>query len=89
VEQLVESSQTRFVMDCLVFLGSRAQAGLTLPELLDRLEEQMAAPGLACPLDLVSPWAGPNGAYTRCRAPAFTAPSAGRGGWRSLQPSTG
>jgi len=68
VEQLVESSQTRFVMDCLVFLaGKSARGGLTLSEMLDRLGEEMASPNLACPLDLVSPWAGPNGAYTRPR----------------------
>lgn len=68
VEQLVESSQTRFVMDCLVFLaGKSAKGGLTLSEMLDRLGEEMASPNLACPLDLVSPWAGPNGAYTRPR----------------------
>jgi len=68
VEQLVESSQTRFVMDCLVFLaGKSARGGLTLSEILDRLGEEMASPNLACPLDLVSPWAGPNGAYTRPR----------------------
>ena len=53
-------------MDCLVFLaGKSAKGGLTLSEMLDRLEEEMASPNLACPLDLVSPWAGPNGAYTR------------------------
>ena len=69
VEQLVESSQTRFVMDCLVFLaGKSARGGLTLSELLDRLGEEMASPNLACPLDLVSPWAGPNGAYTRSKS---------------------
>lgn len=57
---------TRFVMDCLVFLaGKSARGGLTLSEILDRLGEEMASPNLACPLDLVSPWAGPNGAYTR------------------------
>ena len=88
VEQLVDSSQTRFVMDCLVgrllvvllllllllfllllppqvWLGQRGAAALPLPLLLDRLEEEMASPSLPCPLDLVSPWAGPNGAYTR------------------------
>ena len=53
-------------MDCLVFLaGKSARGGLTLSEMLDRLGEEMASPNLACPLDLVSPWAGPNGAYTR------------------------
>ena len=62
--QLVTFS--RFVMDCLVFLaGKSARGGLTLSEMLDRLGEEMASPNLACPLDLVSPWAGPNGAYTR------------------------
>ena len=65
----MESSQTRFVMDCLVFLaGKSARGGLTLSELLDRLGEEMASPNLACPLDLVSPWAGPNGAYTRSKS---------------------
>ena len=53
-------------MDCLVFLaGKSAKGGLTLSEMLDRLGEEMASPNLACPLDLASPWAGPNGAYTR------------------------
>ena len=53
-------------MDCLVFLASKsARGGLTLSEIMDRLMEEMASPNLACPLDLVSPWAGPNGAYTR------------------------
>ena len=60
------SCLTRFIMDCLVFLaGKSARGGLTLSEILDRLGEEMASPNLACPLDLVSPWAGPNGAYTR------------------------
>jgi len=55
-------------MDCLVFLASKsARGGLTLSEIMDRLMEEMASPNLACPLDLVSPWAGPNGAYTRPR----------------------
>merc|ERR1712112_300264 len=54
VEQLVESSQTRFIMDCLVFLaGKSARGGLTLSEILDRLGEEMASP---------------NGAYTRPRS---------------------
>ena len=53
-------------MDCLVYLAGRgARSGLSMTELLDRLEEEMAGDKLACPLDLVSPWAGPNGAYTR------------------------
>ena len=53
-------------MDCLVFLASKsARGGLTLSAIMDRLMEEMASPNLACPLDLVSPWAGPNGAYTR------------------------
>ena len=60
----------RFVMDCLVFLASKsARGGLTLSEIMDRLMEEMASPNLACPLDLVSPWAGPNGAYTRFAKP--------------------
>merc|ERR1719228_2174247 len=72
VEQLVEASQTRFIMDCLVHLGKRHQGSLTMPALLDELEvslsrEQGRVGDLACPLDLVSPWAGPNGAYTRPR----------------------
>ena len=86
--QLVTLS--RFVMDCLVFLaGKSARGGLTLSEMLDRLGEEMASPNLACPLDLVSPWAGPNGAYTRldrepsnCYHELF---SAGQGGWRLRQ----
>merc|ERR1719187_1742848 len=72
VEQLVEASQTRFIMDCLVHLGKRRQGSVTMPALLDELEvslsrEQGKMGDLACPLDLVSPWAGPNGAYTRPR----------------------
>ena len=60
------STSPRFVMDCLVFLSSKsARGGLTLSAIMDRLMEEMASPNLACPLDLVSPWAGPNGAYTR------------------------
>ena len=56
----------RFVMDCLVYLaGKGSRDAASLPALLDRLEEEMASPSLSCPLDLVSPWAGPNGAYTR------------------------
>ena len=64
------STSPRFVMDCLVFLASKsARGGLTLSEIMDRLMEEMASPNLACPLDLVSPWAGPNGAYTRFAKP--------------------
>ena len=78
-------------MDCLVFLaGKSARGGLTLSELLDRLGEEMASPNLACPLDLVSPWAGPNGAYTRSKSLVIIINhhelfSTGQGGWRLRQ----
>jgi len=67
VEQLVDASQTRFIMDCLVYLGNKQQGCLPLLSILDQLEASLSAPSLPCPLDLVSPWAGPNGAYTRPR----------------------
>merc|ERR1712059_81280 len=69
VEQLVDSSQTRFIMDCLVYLGSKGggEAKVSMSDLLIRLTRELESPSLACPLDLVSPWAGPNGAYTRPR----------------------
>merc|ERR1719158_2422528 len=52
VEQLVESGQTRFVMDCLVYLAGKGRTAMTLPDMLDRLEEEMAGDRLDCPLDL-------------------------------------
>jgi len=67
VEQLVDASQTRFIMDCLVYLGNKQQGSLPLLSILDQLEESLSSASLACPLDLVSPWAGPNGAYTKPR----------------------
>jgi len=67
VEQLVDASQTRFIMDCLVYLGNKHQGSLPLPALLEELERSLSSQNLSCSLDLVSPWAGPNGAYTRPR----------------------
>jgi len=73
VEQLVDASQTRFIMDCLVYLGNKHHGSLPFSSLLDELEKSLISPNLSCPLDLVSPWAGPNGAYTRPRAQEIAA----------------
>jgi len=67
VEQLVDPSQTRFIMDCLVFIAGSSRGSLTIPFILEQIENNMSTPSLDCPLDVVSPWVGPNGAYTRPR----------------------
>merc|ERR1719376_1975273 len=73
VEQLVDASQTRFIMDCLVSLGNKHHGSLPLSTLLEELEKSLISPSLSCSLDLVSPWAGPNGAYTRPRTQEIAA----------------
>ena len=63
----MDASQTRFIMDSLVYLGNKHQGSLTLLYMLDQLYESLSSPSLSCPLYLVSPWAGPNGAYIMFR----------------------
>ena len=67
VEQLVDTSQTRFIMDCLVYLGEKIQADLSIQEIIRHLDEALTSRRLDCPLDLVSPWPTPNGSYSRPR----------------------
>ena len=68
VEQLVDTSQTRFIMDCLVYLGNKIQSNLSIQEIIQHLDEALTSgPWKDCPLDLVSPWQTPNGSYSRPR----------------------
>ena len=64
VEQLVDTSQTRFIMDCLVYLGDKIQSDLSVQEIIQRLEQSLSSERLDCSLDLVSPWQTPNGSYS-------------------------
>ena len=67
VEQLVDTSQTRFIMDCLVYLGSKMSSDQSVQDIISHLKDAMTASKLDCPLDLVSPWSTPNGCYTQPR----------------------
>ena len=67
VEQLVDTSQTRFIMDCLVYLGDKIHSDLSVQEIVKHLEQSLTSGRLDCPLDLVSPWQTPNGSYSRPR----------------------
>lgn len=67
VEQLVDTSQTRFIMDCLVYLGEKIHADLSIQEIIKHLDEALTSRRFDCPLDLVSPWSTPNGSYSRPR----------------------
>jgi len=67
VEQLVDASQTRFIMDCLVYMGNKHHGSTCMVTLLNELDESLSSSSISCSLDLVSPWAGPNGAYTKPR----------------------
>ena len=67
VEQLVDTSQTRFIMDCLVYLGNKMTSDQSVPDIVSHLRSAMASSSLDCPLDLVSPWPTPNGCYSQPR----------------------
>ena len=64
VEQLVDASQTRFIMDALVWCGEKLQGELSMAQIAQRLGEQLNSPGQDCQLDFVSPWGSPNGGYS-------------------------
>ena len=49
-------------MDTLQYLA-RTQQPASVTELLAQLERDMGRGSLSCPLDLVSPFPNPNGAY--------------------------
>ena len=54
-------------MDCLVYLGHKMTSDKSVQEIASQLTSAMASADLDCPLDLVSPWATPNGCYTQPR----------------------
>ena len=54
-------------MDCLVYLGHKMTSDQSVQEIASHLTSAMASDNLDCPLDLVSPWASPNGCYTQPR----------------------
>jgi len=67
VEQLVDTSQTRFIMDCLVYLGKTLSGDHSVQDIMKFLNKAMLSNSLDCPLDLVSPWSTPNGCYSQPR----------------------
>merc|ERR1711994_1203956 len=67
VEQLVDTSQTRFIMDCLVYLGKTLSGDQSVQDIMTFLKKAMLSNNLDCPLDLVSPWSTPNGSYSHPR----------------------
>lgn len=67
VEQLVDASQTRFIMDSLVYLGDKCTGLNSVNSLLNQLEESLSSSSMSSCLDLVAPFGEPNGAYAMAR----------------------